>query len=87
MAHHNEQCEFHERQRVQEQGGLLQVSVLQEDVPERLGCLDFLLLDHTVTNTDDGFLHVLGEIDSPHQKVHIVLFQVERVIGDPEVVE
>ena len=87
MAHHNEESEFNESKWVKEQGALLQVSVLEEDVSERLGCLDLFLLNQAISNTNDCFLHLFGQINSVHQKRHIILFQVQSIICDPKVIK
>jgi len=87
VAHHNEECEFDQSKWVMEQGALFQVSVLEEDVSERLGCLDLFLLNQAIADTNDRFLHLFGQINTLHQEWHVILFQVQSVISDPEVVE
>lgn len=70
-----------------EQGALFQVSVLEEDVSERLRCLDLFLLNQAVANTNDRLLHLFGQINAIHQKFHVILFKVQSIICDPEVVK
>ena len=51
-----------------------------------LGNLDLTLVDQAVAHSDDSLLHVLGELDTTPQQRHIVLTQVESIVGDPEVI-
>lgn len=76
MAHHNEECELDKSEWVMEQGALFQVSVLKEDVSERLRCLDLFLLNQAVSNTNDRLLHFFGQINTIHQKFHVILLKV-----------
>jgi hypothetical protein len=87
VAHHNEECELDQSEGIMEQGALFQVSVLEEDVSERLRCLDLFLLNQAVANTNDRLLHFFGQINAIHQKFHVILFKVQSIICDPEVVK
>ena len=51
-----------------------------------LSDLDLMLVYKAVADSDDSLLHVLGELDAAPQQRHIVLTQVEGIVGDPEVV-
>ena len=66
MADHNKKCELDQGEWVMEQRTLFQVSVLKEDVSERLRCLDLFLFNQAVSNSNDRFLHFFGQINTIH---------------------
>ena len=85
-AVHDEVSELLEGERVLEELRVSQVTILEDAVAEVLGHLDLVLVDQAVAHSDDGLLHVLGELDATPQQRHIVLTQVESIVGGPEVV-
>ena len=87
VACHNEQTQLDKCKRVQEQLRVHQVGILKHHVSKVLCCLHFLLLNHSVANTDNRFLHIFRHIDTLHQQVHIVLSEIQGIVSDPEVIK
>ena len=85
-AVHDEVGELLERERILEELRVSQIAILEDAIAEMLSDLDLMLVYQAVANSDDSLLHVLGELDAAPQQRHIVLTQVESIVGDPEVV-
>ena len=68
--------QLNEGQRILEQSSVSQVAILQDAVVEGAHYLYFLLVDQAVSDSYNGLLHFLCEVDATSQQVHLVLVQV-----------
>ena len=85
-AGHDEVGQFDQSKWVLEQLSVLQVAILEDTIAELLCNLNLFLVEKAVAHAYDRLLHLLGKLDSFHQKWDVVLLAIKSIVCNPEVI-